>query len=97
MKGVWAVLNTLVLARLTTMCSATKRKHTKAQFLLQKILTRRDMLDKLTADEVGRFSRQVANTNVTFTAFEFFEIDKALLLTAAANVTTYLVILIQLQ
>jgi hypothetical protein len=97
MKGVWAVLNTLVLARLATMCSATKRKHTKAQFLLQKMLTRRDMTDKFTADEVERFSRQVANTNLTFTAFELFEIDKALLLTAAANVTTYLVILIQIQ
>jgi hypothetical protein len=93
---IWALLQFFQLFWISASCSATSEEANRSVTLLQKLLLLPE-LHPATAAEIQLFLHQVRERKPNFTAWDVFTINYSLLGSTAGAITTYLVILVQMQ
>ncbi|XP_044746570.1 putative gustatory receptor 2a [Coccinella septempunctata] len=79
--------------KICNICEYTVREAKRSGLLIHQIETE----DFDMRDEIEMFSLQIANENIEFSSGGFFPIDYSLLFSIIGGVTTYIIILIQLD
>ena len=92
----WALVQFLLLFWMASSCSAASGEANRSVTLLQKLLLLPE-LHPATAAEIQLFLQQVRDRKPNFTAWDFFTINYRLLGSTVGAITTYLVILVQMQ
>jgi len=92
----WALVQFLLLFWMASSCSAASGEANRSVTLLQKLLLLPE-LHPATAAEIQLFLQQVRDRKPNFTAWDFFTINYGLLVSTVGAITTYLVILVQMQ
>ena len=93
---IWALMAFLQLFWIAASCSAASGEANLSVTLLQKLLLLPE-LHPATAAEIQLFLQQVRDRKPNFTAWDFFTINYRLLGSTVGAITTYLVILVQMQ
>jgi hypothetical protein len=93
---IWALMQFLLLFWITATCSAASGEANRSVTLLQKLLLQPEF-HPAPAAEIQLFLQQVRDLKLRFTAWDVFTINYTLLGSTVGAITTFLVILVQLQ
>jgi hypothetical protein len=85
-----------LLAAITVPCHVTTDEASRSSVLIQKLLLRRDINERLVG-ELDRFYNQIISMTIKFTACGFFTLDMPMFFGVVGAVCTYVVVITQLK